>query len=116
MIETLASALILAAISGLAALAVKHHDVYEQLSNKIFNGSVVLVIAVNAYLIGHGLALSKARKNIEQTEALEVLTNLDFGYEYQIYATAIFLAIMYYLMFLDHIGRAINKRKNQSGT
>lgn len=101
MIETLATGLILAAVTGLTVIAYKHPQGYNRIHGYLYAGAVMIYIAVMAWSEGVGIAYSEVTKFIpvdKQDAARKAIDAVQVSFALTFF---VFVGVAAYLIFLS---------------
>ena len=106
--------LLLAAISGLAYLAVKHPSIYEKLFGKIYLASSIITLALlfwTTAMIRASIVLLPFTSPEKMLEANKAIDSVTIPYYLTIIAHVLFSA---YLFFLSWVSNQIQNEKQNS--
>ena len=117
MLSTFIVGVLLATISGLAILAIKHHDVYEDIFNKILFCVFVAFLLISAVSVGYEYGVYTTKKAIENIPSNFVSPKEEMFRNIRWYSISIFLLSQIYLYLLSYLGRKIKhsqEKQNQN--
>mgnify|MGYP001562658962 CR=1 FL=1 len=113
MLASLVTGLLISALSGLAYLAVKHHDVYHNVANKLFYVFLVACSIIYSWYSGFNMGIDSSISSIKNTEIQELLLKLKFNELLPAVWFLVFIALSIYLFVLDYLGLIIKQKTNQ---
>ncbi|MEJ1381353.1 MAG: hypothetical protein RPT95_10365 [Candidatus Sedimenticola sp. (ex Thyasira tokunagai)] len=108
--ETLIVSLILAALSGLAILGVKHYEIYVDVSDSIAKYSSYIFFCSMAYITGHDHGLSNLYQEFG-TPSLSDISDSKLGLPFITYSAIAYMALRAYLSLIQYIGNRINHKE-----
>lgn len=114
LVTTIVSGLILAILTGIAALAIKHHDVFDDIFYKIM---IVIYFALGcsaAFFIGYDVGFDELSKFITTKHPTISVPKQHYPENYYAWATIFFVAIIAYIFFLDYLGKKIKEKQSQN--